>query len=43
MTVFQIKHLIKAYLENRKIKEEKMVESLGLGKKRHGPETESET
>ena len=32
MTVFQNKHLVKAFLE-KKIKEEKMEESLGLGKK----------
>ena len=43
MTVFQIKHLIKAFLERKKIKEEKMEEILGLGKKRHGPETDTKT
>ena len=40
--VFQNKNLIKAFLE-KKIKEEKMEESLGLGKKSYGTETDTET
>ena len=42
MTVFQNKNLIKAFLE-KKIKEEKMEESLGLGKKSYGTETDTKT
>jgi len=42
MTVFQNKNLVKAFLE-KKIKEEKMGESLGLGKKSYGTETDTKT
>ena len=42
MTVFQNKNLIKAFLEI-KIKEEKMEESLSIGKKSYGTETDTET
>ena len=40
MTVFQNKNLVKAFLE-KKVKEEKTEESLGLGKKSYGTETET--
>ena len=43
MTVFQNKNLVKAFLERKRIKEEKMEESLGLGKKSYGTETDTET
>ena len=39
MTVFQNKNLVK----EKKIKEEKMEESLGLGKKSYGTETETQS
>ena len=42
MTVFQNKNLIKALLEI-KIKENKMEESFGIGKKSYGTETDTET
>ena len=40
MPVFQNKNLFKAFLE-KKIKEQKVEESLGLGKKRYGTETDT--
>ena len=42
MTVFQNKNSIKAFLE-KKIKEEEIEESFGIGKKSYGTETDIET
>ena len=42
MTVSQNKNLIKAFLE-KKIKEEKIEESFGIGKKSYGTETDTKT
>ena len=42
MTVFQNKNLIKALLE-KKIKEVKMEERFGIGKKSYGTETDTDT
>ena len=42
MTVFQNKNLIKALME-KKMKEDKMEESFGIGKKSYGTETDTET
>ena len=42
MTVFQNKNLVKAFLE-KKVKEEKMEESFGLGKKSYGTKTDTKT
>ena len=42
MTVFQNKNLIKAFF-GKKIKEEKIEESFGIGKKSYGTETDTET
>ena len=42
MLVFQQRNLIKAFLE-KKIKEEKIEESFGIGKKSYGTETDTET
>ena len=42
MTVFRNENLIKVFLE-KKFKEEKMEESLGIGKKSYGTETDTET
>ena len=42
MTVFKNKNLIKAFLE-KKIKEEKVEESFGIGKKSYGTKTDTET
>ena len=42
MAVFQNKNLVKAFLE-KKVKEENMEESLGLGKKHYGTKTDNET
>ena len=41
MTVFQNKNLVKKFLEKKN--KEKIEESLGLGKKSSGPETDTET
>jgi hypothetical protein len=42
MTVFQNKNFVKSFME-KKIKEQKMEESLGLGKKSYGTKTDTET
>jgi hypothetical protein len=41
MTVFHNKKLIKAFLEKKKSRKKKMEESLGLGKKSYGTDTET--
>ena len=42
MTVFQNKNFVKSFME-KKIKEQKMEESLGLGKKSYCTKTDTET